>query len=180
MITEAIEGKYPVSSNEVGRPLYQQELYGLLEERKGNLVAYDWLLRQMRIIEVFESLRADKSLVGAEVLEKIEEPDASVINLEFRWPVKTDILTQELKYGDHVKKAKSYPATYSSIIVTLNRAQHHAPALDFEHVVTIEGEKRELIRWATGSLRPVDVESAIYKAFLNPRTKCLQEENPQT
>ncbi len=180
MATKAIERKYPVFSSEVGRPLSQRELYSLLEERKESQVTYDWLLGQMGVIKVFESLRTDKNLVGAEILERIEEPDASVISLEFRWPVKTDIITQEHEYGDHVKKAKSYPATYSSIIVTLERVQHHAPALCFEHAVTIEGGEIELIHWMSGSLRPVDVEDAINKAFLNPRTKCLQEENPQT
>ena len=177
MTTEAIERKYPVSSNEAGKPLRQRELYSLLEEGKGSLVAYDWLLKQMRVKEVFESLRTGKNLVGAEIIEKIEEPDNSVISLEFRWPVKTDIVTQEHNYGDHVKKAKSYPATYSSIIVTIDRVQHNAPTLDFEHVVTIEGDEMEFTHWVSGSLRSVDVKDAIKRAFLNPKSKSLQEEN---
>ena len=179
MTTEAIERKYPVSSNEVGKPLSQQELYDLLEERKESLVFYDWLVRHARVIEVFESLRTDKNLPEAEVLKKIEEPDASVINLEFRWPVKADIITQEHEFGAHVKKAKSYPATYNSIIVTLDRVQNNAPTLDFKHIVTIEGGDIELMHWVSGSLHPGSVRNAIKKAFLNPRTKCLQEENPQ-
>lgn len=179
MTTEAIERKYPVSSSETGKPLREQELYSLLEEGKESLVVYDWLLGRMKVREVFESLRTNNNLVGAEFLKKIEEPDASVISLEFRWPVKTNIITQEHEYGDHVIKAKSYPATYSSIIVTLDRVQRNAPTLAFEHIVTIEGGETELIHWAAGSLRQVDVENAINKAFLNPRAKRVKERKPR-
>lgn len=178
MTTESTERKYPVPPSEIGKPLLEQEQYDLLRERMNNIVALDWFTEYIGVRKVFENLRTNKKLVRAEILEKIEEPDASVITLEFRWPVKTDIIiTQELNFMNNVKKAKSYPATYNSIIVTLDRVQNNPPTLDFEHVVTIEGGKIELIHWCTGSLRPIDVEDAINKAFLNPKTKGLQEGN---
>ena len=120
---ESVKRKYPVSPEEVGRPLGQKETYQLLEARKENIVTYDWFLSHSRAREVFESLRSENRLIGVGILENIEQPDASEIKLEFRWPVVSDIVDGEHPLGDSARKAKSYPATFNYVTINFNRVQ---------------------------------------------------------
>ncbi len=174
MSTRDIERKYPVSPEEVGRPLSPEEMLVLLEERKENLVRYEWFLDYSRAREVFESLRSENTLVGSKILEKTEQPDASEIRLELRWPVKSDVVEGEHPFGDRARKAKSYPATYSYVTINFNRVQKRwSPDYGSEPgwAVSIEGEKVEDVLWVSGSLQPWKVEKAIRKAFSNPKTR---------
>ena len=174
MSTNAIERKYPVSPEEVGRPLNQEEMLELLEERKENLVRYEWFLGYSKAKEVFESLKSENTLVGSKILEEMEQPDASEIRLELRWPVKSDVVSGEHPFRDRARKAKSYPATYSYVTINFNRVQRGwSPDYGSETAweVSIEGEKVEDVLWVGGSLQPWKVEKAIKKAFSNPKTR---------
>ncbi len=171
---EAIERKYPVPPEEVGRPLSQEEMNELLEARKENVVAYEWFLGYSRAIEVFESLRSENKLIGSKILKNIEQPDASEIKLELRWPVKSGVVSGGHLFGDMARKAKSYPSTYNYVTINFNRVQQKwSPDYGSETnwAVSIEGKRVEDVLWASGSLRPADVEEAIKKAFSNPKTK---------
>lgn len=171
-MTGTIERKYPVSPEMVGNPLSQEDMYGLLEEKRENIVAFEWFLSYSGARQIFESLRSENKLIGAEINERLEQPDASEIKLELRWPVKSDIVYggEEDFFTGRVKKAKSYPSRYNSVTINFNRVQV-LPYLKFEWVVSIKGKKEEFAHWASGSLQPWDVEKAIKKAFSNPKTK---------
>ena len=175
--TEAIERKYPVSPEEIGRPLSQKERYELLEARKESLATYQWFLGFSRAREVFESLRSENRLFEAEILENIEQPDASEITLKLRWPVKSDIVDGEHPLGDSARKAKSYPATYNYVTINFNRVQTSwTPDYGSEPAwaVVIEGEKIEDVLWVSGSLQPWQVEKAIKRAFSNPKARDIE------
>jgi len=127
-----------------------------------------------RAREVFESLRSENRLIGAEILENIEQPDASEIKPELRWPVKSAVVEAEHPFGDMARKAKSYPSTYNYVTINFNRVQKAWSAdygLETAWAVSIEGERVEDVRWASGSLSPWHVEEAIKRAFSNPKTK---------
>jgi hypothetical protein len=174
MSTKEIERKHPVSPEEVGRPLSQEEMLVLLEKRKTNQAAYKWFLGYSKAKEVFESLRSENTLVGSKILEKMEQPDASEIRLELRWPVKSAVVSGEYPSRNTVRKAKSYPATYSYVTINFNRVQPKwSPDYGSEPTweVSIEGERVEDILWVGGSLQPWKVEKAIKGAFSNPKTR---------
>ena len=177
MTPEPTDAVYKVPQEEVGKPLGQEDMRELLKARRENLVVYDWFLSYGRAREVFERLRSDNGLVAAEILETIEQPDASEIKLEFRWPVKSDVVSGEDVYGGMVRKVKSYPSTYNYVTINFDRVQTRwsgdygsEPAW----MASVEGEKVESALLAAGSLRPVDVEDAIQKAFSNPKIKDLE------
>ncbi|MFC1625972.1 hypothetical protein ACFL1Q_02950 [Patescibacteria group bacterium] len=71
-MTESIERKYPVPEREFGKPLGQEDMNGLLVERSEGLAALDWFLEYTRAGEVFERLRSDNHLHGAELVQRIE------------------------------------------------------------------------------------------------------------
>lgn len=167
-MTESLKRKYPIPESELDKPFSQQEMYGLLRERSINLVVLDWFLEYTRAGEVFESLRSDNGLHGAELIQSIKQPDASVIELEFRWPVKSNVINQESAWGDRTEKAKSHPASFNSIVITIDRVQYDRPTLDFGNIITIEGKKIELVHQP--NITPHRVKKAIGRAFLNPRT----------
>ena len=124
--------------------------------------------------EVLESLRSENRLVGSKILEEMEQPDASEIRLELRWPVKSDVVEGEHPFGDRARKAKSYPATYDYVTINFNRVKPKwSPddGSDPTWAVSIEGEKVEDVFWVSGSLQPWKVEEAIKKAFSNPKTR---------
>ena len=171
---EFTEKKHPIPPEEIGKPLSQEEMYKLLEARKESLVTYEWFLGYSRAREIFEGLRSENKLIGAEILETIEQPDASEIRLELRWPVKSGKVYGEYIFGGESIKAKSHPSTYNCVTINFDRVQTKwSPdyGSKTEWMVSIEGEKVEDVLWASGSLRPSDVEEAIKKAFSNPKTK---------
>jgi hypothetical protein len=174
---EIAERKHSVLPEELGRPLSQKEMYELLEARKESLVIYEWFLNYSRAREIFEGLRSENGLNGAEILENIEQPDASEIRLELRWPVKSDVVSGEHPFGDRARKAKSHPSTYNYVTINFNRVQKRwTPDYGSEPAWTasIEGERVEDVFWVAGSLQSWQVEEAIRKAFSNPKTKGIQ------
>ena len=173
-LTEFTDSKYLVPPEEVGKPLSQEEMLELLKARRENQDAYEGFLRFSKAREVMESLRLENSLIGAEILERKEQPDASEIKLELRWPVKSGVVEGEHPFGLSANKTKSYPATYNYVTVNFNRVQTRWTPDDGSEVawtVSIEGERLESNLWAAGSLQPWEVEEAIKRAFSNPKTK---------
>src|SRR3990167_4105263 len=173
MVSELTERRPTVPPEEVGEPLSQEDMYELLSARKENMVLYQWFLTHSRAREIFEGIRSDKQLIAAEILETIEQPDASEIKLELRWPVKSGVVEGKQLPGIRAKKTKSYPATYNYVTVNFHRVQTEwSPdyGTGSSWAVSIEGEGLNLILWA-GNLRPVDVEGAIQRAFSSPKTK---------
>ncbi len=165
--------EYPFTENELGQPLNQEDMINLSKAKAEGLRALDWFLTYSKAGEVFEKLRSDKNLYGAELLQRIEQPDASTVSLEFRWPVKTDRITSAHIWGEKTLKAKSYPASFNSILITLDRVQFNPPILDFAYLITIQGKKVELVQ--PDNLTPQMVKEAINNAFLNPRSEESQD-----
>lgn len=174
MVSELIERTSTVPPEEVGKPLSQEDMYELLKAQRENLVSYQWFLSHGRAREVFEGIRSNNQLVSAEILETIEQPDASEIKLEFRWPVKSGVVEGKHLLGLRAKKTKSYPAAYNYITINFHRVQTEwSPDYGTEPAwaVSIEGEELETNFWAAGSLSLSSVEQAIKRAFSNPKTK---------
>ncbi|KKU03845.1 MAG: hypothetical protein UX88_C0026G0003 [Candidatus Woesebacteria bacterium GW2011_GWC2_47_16] len=173
MVSELTERRPTVPPEEVGKPLSQEDMYELLNARKENMVLYQWFLSHSRAREVFEGIRSDNQLIAAEILETIEQPDASEIKLELRWPVKSGVVEGKQLPGRRAIKTKSFPATYNYVTVNFHRVQTEwSPDYGTEPAwaVSIEGEGLDSILWAE-SLRPVDIEAAIQRSFSNPKTK---------
>jgi len=173
MVSELTERRPTVPPEEVGEPLSQEDMYELLSARKENMVLYQWFLTHSRAREIFEGIRSDKQLIAAEILETIEQPDASEIKLELRWPVKSGVVEGKQLPGIRAKKTKSYPATYNYVTVNFHRVRTEwSPDYGTgpSWAVSIEGEELDSILW-TESLRPVDIEAAIQRAFSSPKTK---------
>ena len=168
-MAEFEHGKYLVPPEEVGEPLSQQEMYDYSKERGKNIAMFEGFLLSYAPEAVFQNLKSENILFGAEINTRVVQPDASEIELEFRWPVKSDFLRENLDIKlNQWERIKSYPVVYNSVLLTFSHVAIENSNSNIANLVLVGGEKEELWHF-TSNLSAHKLEKAIKKAFLNPK-----------